>query len=1083
MNQYLKKRCALILAAVTMTVSTVNPVMAAGTTVMELESESGTESAAVQDQGSEGNSEEETTVIAELETDTEADVEVSTEINTENSLEEISSEGMLGLETVVEPEPNMKPIAADSENLLTEEISDEESTTDWDKAIISEEETADQENTLEVNDELVKNGEVKDVGTLKVDKELSGTLNGNEEVRYSFKPTATGYYRFEIQADQNLRVELRTDKNWVGYRENTNKIYLVSDEPLIKNTNYNITVGSHWSADKSKPNSYKIKVKSVTKTIKENEKASQITEKPETVLGYCFTPKFTASYEIALLEYDANVRGISSVYDELGNEICYSYGYKQRECELTKGHKYYFVIAPSNSENFKQMKYSIHIASTKSNNMFRYAVHEKKVNILRYLGRSETVKIPDKIDGNTVVAIGDNAFYGESDLKTVTFPDSVKRIDRFAFENCTSLKTIKLPKKIEELGYSAFSGCISLESVTLDTKVEMLSGEVFKNCSKLKKVTLPEKLKVIGADAFSNCKELETVKIPNTVTEIERNAFAECSKLKKIELPDGLLQLGNFAFENCINLEQMKLPAKVSFDRNPFGNCVKLKNIPVDSANPYIVNIGGMLYKKTSASSDELELLVCPAGKTGTAKIISGTTSTGYGCFVGCSKITEVMIEPNVDLRYSESVFQNCLNLKKFTVDTENKYCKSIDGVLYDTGYDGDKLYLMSCPPAIESVDIAEGVEYIGGSVFKNCSKLKKVTIPSTMKKFECGDEGIFHDCTALTNISVSPDNPVYKSVDDAVYSKDGRILCIVPCGKKGEFRVPDGVTQLGGSLSEKDEDKWYIYRTFDNCAGITKIKIPASVESIDARSFIGCSKLESIEVDSKNKAYYSKSGVLYDSKQKTLICCPSNIKSLTILPTVTTIAYNAFYRTNLKKVDLPASVKKFEKQSVVICDFGLYFNSSKVADFNRSWVETSVKDKDGNYIRIVPTGYYYPSKTAWKAAVQSTYEFAGIPWKEIESKKVTLSQPKLKKAASAAKGKIKVTWSKVSGATGYIVYKKSGKEWKKLATVKSPTVSYTDKGLTSGKKYTYTVAAYKKKDGKTTTSTYDKTGVSTKAK
>lgn len=118
---------------------------------------------------------------------------------------------------------------------------------------------------------------------------------------------------------------------------------------------------------------------------------------------------------------------------------------------------------------------------------------------------------------------------------------------------------------------------------------------------------------------------------------------------------------------------------------------------------------------------------------------------------------------------------------------------------------------------------------------------------------------------------------------------------------------------------------------------------------------------------------------------------------------------------------------------------------------------------------RIVGTGYYDASNMVWKTAKCTVT--------------VNLAQPKLKKAASAEKGKIKVSWSKVFGATGYIVYKKSGKEWKKLATVKSPTVSYTDKGLTSGKKYTYTVAAYKKKDGKTYTSGYNQTGVSAKVK
>lgn len=55
-----------------------------------------------------------------------------------------------------------------------------------------------------------------------------------------------------------------------------------------------------------------------------------------------------------------------------------------------------------------------------------------------------------------------------------------------------------------------------------------------------------------------------------------------------------------------------------------------------------------------------------------------------------------------------------------------------------------------------------------------------------------------------------------------------------------------------------------------------------------------------------------------------------------------------------------------------------------------------------------------------------------------------------------------KLKWSKVSGASGYYVQKKDGKKWKKVATVKAKTTSYTVKKLTLGKTYTYRVVAYR---------------------
>ncbi len=65
---------------------------------------------------------------------------------------------------------------------------------------------------------------------------------------------------------------------------------------------------------------------------------------------------------------------------------------------------------------------------------------------------------------------------------------------------------------------------------------------------------------------------------------------------------------------------------------------------------------------------------------------------------------------------------------------------------------------------------------------------------------------------------------------------------------------------------------------------------------------------------------------------------------------------------------------------------------------------------------------------------------------------------------AKAAKGKVKISWSKVGDANGYVVYKATKKNgsFKVLKTVKSAeTVSVTDKKVKKGKMYFYKVKAY----------------------
>ena len=104
---------------------------------------------------------------------------------------------------------------------------------------------------------------------------------------------------------------------------------------------------------------------------------------------------------------------------------------------------------------------------------------------------------------------------------------------------------------------------------------------------------------------------------------------------------------------------------------------------------------------------------------------------------------------------------------------------------------------------------------------------------------------------------------------------------------------------------------------------------------------------------------------------------------------------------------------------------------------------------------------YYYKVrayKTSGKTKVYSGYS-------AIVSAKAAPVKPAGVKATAGAKNTAKVSWKKVSGATGYEVYRatsKSGK-YSKITTIKKgSTVSFTDKKLKTGKTYYYKVRAYK---------------------
>ncbi len=117
----------------------------------------------------------------------------------------------------------------------------------------------------------------------------------------------------------------------------------------------------------------------------------------------------------------------------------------------------------------------------------------------------------------------------------------------------------------------------------------------------------------------------------------------------------------------------------------------------------------------------------------------------------------------------------------------------------------------------------------------------------------------------------------------------------------------------------------------------------------------------------------------------------------------------------------------------------------------------------------VTPTVSPEPSVTETPIATPT-------PTKEPE-KPVKLSTPKLKKVVSVSYDSVKVTWDKVKGADGYHVYMKEHGKWKSLGKVSSN--SYTCKGLETGKKYTFTVRAYKKANTGTVLSAYNKKGIS----
>ena len=98
-------------------------------------------------------------------------------------------------------------------------------------------------------------------------------------------------------------------------------------------------------------------------------------------------------------------------------------------------------------------------------------------------------------------------------------------------------------------------------------------------------------------------------------------------------------------------------------------------------------------------------------------------------------------------------------------------------------------------------------------------------------------------------------------------------------------------------------------------------------------------------------------------------------------------------------------------------------------------------------------------------------------PVVSAQSAKTSLATPKISKAESI-NGGVKISWGKVNGAEKYRIYYKGSKGWTRLADTTS--TAYTDKAVSSGKNYTYTVRCISA-DAKRFTSGYDSKGKTVK--
>lgn len=130
---------------------------------------------------------------------------------------------------------------------------------------------------------------------------------------------------------------------------------------------------------------------------------------------------------------------------------------------------------------------------------YTYRLFDKYAALTAYTGDSESVTVPEKVNGLPVQVI-QGAFAGNTTLQTVNLPETLLEISYGAD------------------GVGAFEGCSSLQSVilrgeTMPVSLTRVAYHAFRDCTALTQITLPVTVSRIGAAAFENCEALQLLEI------------------------------------------------------------------------------------------------------------------------------------------------------------------------------------------------------------------------------------------------------------------------------------------------------------------------------------------------------------------------------------------------------------------------------------------------------------------------------------------------------------------------------------------------------------------------------------------
>ena len=318
------------------------------------------------------------------------------------------------------------------------------------------------------------------------------------------------------------------------------------------------------------------------------------------------------------------------------------------------------------------------------------------------------------------------------------------------------------------------------------------------------------------------------------------------------------------------------------------------------------------------------------------------------GVFESCTSLTSIEIPASVET-IGWIAFRNCTSLQTVTFEKGSKlktietyvfYCTSLTSIEIPASVETiEEDAFLGCS-SLKTVTFEKGTQLKTLDGFAGCTSLTTIEIPASVETI---GGSAFEDCTSLQSVMFEKGTQL-KTIEGGY---QGRRSAFYNCTSLTKIEIPASVETIGNnifdgctSLQTVTFEKGSKFKTigsdvFSDCTSLTSIEIPASVEEIRGSAFFGCSSLKTVTFE-KGSKLKTVAGFSHCTSLTT-IEIPASVETIgqyafndcTSLHTVTfekgsklkTIGDSTFSGcTSLISISIPASVETIEDQAFEGC-------------------------------------------------------------------------------------------------------------------------------------------------------------------